>query len=28
MLKTLHRNVQRLQSLVEQVLKESDHIRT
>jgi signal transduction histidine kinase len=28
MLKTLHRNVQRLQSLVEQVLEESDHIRT
>jgi signal transduction histidine kinase len=28
LLKTLHRNVQRLQSLVEQVLKESDHIRT
>jgi len=28
MLKTLHRNVQRLQSLVEQVLKESDHLQT
>jgi two-component system, OmpR family, phosphate regulon sensor histidine kinase PhoR len=28
MLKTLHRNVQRLQSLVEQVLEESDHIQT
>ena len=28
MLKTLHRNVRRLQALVEQVLKESDHIRT
>jgi two-component system, OmpR family, phosphate regulon sensor histidine kinase PhoR len=28
MLKTLHRNVQRLHALVEQVLKESDHIRT
>jgi two-component system, OmpR family, phosphate regulon sensor histidine kinase PhoR len=28
MLKTLHRNVQRLQALVEQVLKESDHILT
>jgi two-component system, OmpR family, phosphate regulon sensor histidine kinase PhoR len=28
MLKTLHRNVQRLQALVENVLKESDHIRT
>jgi two-component system, OmpR family, phosphate regulon sensor histidine kinase PhoR len=27
-LKTLHRNVHRLQALVEQVLKESDHIRT
>jgi two-component system, OmpR family, phosphate regulon sensor histidine kinase PhoR len=28
MLKTLHRNVQRLESLVEKVLKESDHVRT
>jgi two-component system phosphate regulon sensor histidine kinase PhoR len=28
MLKTLQRNVQRLQALVENVLKESDHIRT
>ena len=28
MLNTLHRNVQRLQAVVEQVLKESDHIRT
>jgi signal transduction histidine kinase len=28
MLKTLHRNVRRLEGLVEQVLKESDHIRT
>ncbi len=28
MLKTLHRNVQRLQALVESVLKESDHIQT
>jgi signal transduction histidine kinase len=28
MLKTLHRNVQRLEGLVEQVLKESDHIET
>ncbi len=28
MLKTLHRNVQRLQALVENVLKESDHIQT
>jgi two-component system, OmpR family, phosphate regulon sensor histidine kinase PhoR len=27
-LKTLHRNVQRLQTLVDNVLKESDHIRT
>jgi two-component system, OmpR family, phosphate regulon sensor histidine kinase PhoR len=27
MLKTLHRNVQRLQALVEKVLKESDHIK-
>jgi two-component system, OmpR family, phosphate regulon sensor histidine kinase PhoR len=27
-LKTLHRNVQRLQALVEKVLKESDHIQT
>jgi two-component system phosphate regulon sensor histidine kinase PhoR len=27
-LKTLHRNVQRLQALVENVLKESDHIQT
>ena len=26
MLKTLHRNVQHLQALVEKVLKESDHI--
>jgi signal transduction histidine kinase len=28
MLKTLHRNVQQLQALVDKVLKESDHIRT
>jgi two-component system, OmpR family, phosphate regulon sensor histidine kinase PhoR len=28
MLKTLHRNVQRLQALVDKVLKESDHIQT
>jgi two-component system, OmpR family, phosphate regulon sensor histidine kinase PhoR len=28
MLKTLHRNVQHLEALVEKVLKESDHIRT
>lgn len=28
MLNTLHRNVDRLQSLVEKILKESDHIRT
>ncbi len=28
MLKTLHRNVQQLESLVQKVLKESDHIRT
>jgi len=28
MLRTLHRNVQHLQTLVEKVLKESDHIRT
>jgi two-component system, OmpR family, phosphate regulon sensor histidine kinase PhoR len=28
MMKTLYRNVQRLQALVEQVLKESDHIQT
>ena len=28
MMKTLHRNVQRLQLLVEQILKESDHIQT
>jgi two-component system phosphate regulon sensor histidine kinase PhoR len=28
LLKTLHRNVRRLQTLVENVLKESDHIRT
>lgn len=28
MLKTLHRNVEHLQALVEKVLKESDHIRT
>lgn len=28
MLKILHRNVQRLQDLVEKILKESDHIRT
>jgi two-component system, OmpR family, phosphate regulon sensor histidine kinase PhoR len=28
MLKTLHRNVRRLQALVEKVLKESDHIQT
>jgi signal transduction histidine kinase len=28
MLKTLHRNVQRLEGLVEQILKESDHIQT
>jgi two-component system, OmpR family, phosphate regulon sensor histidine kinase PhoR len=28
MLKTLHRNVQRLQALVEKVLKESEHIQT
>jgi len=28
MMKTLHRNAQRLQSLVEQILKESDHIQT